>query len=202
MARERFTKSVTVIGKAEIETAKLEGRKMAALARSESGRAFDCEVIMPPVLPGDSVTGQAFEIQFDWKWSKKKQMANLANEFVFHAYVIGALDPALATVLSNIVQEHGLFEHSIGEFFLLYGRFEQRYGASKGTRALQVMKELVGGDAKYLKDYRYRGRLERVPLPYAVRNILAHKNNTNQLDSRGDDIRISIDLLKEWVQKA
>ena len=39
------------------------------------------------------------------------------------------------------------------------------------------------------------------PLPYAVRNILAHVgSNPNRLDRDGNDIRMSIDLLKTWIQ--
>ena len=62
------------------------------------------------------------------------------------------------------------------------------------------MKALVEGDKKYLKCYRERGKTCLYPLPYAVRNILAHSGNkSNTLDPEGKELQLSIELLRSWV---
>ena len=62
------------------------------------------------------------------------------------------------------------------------------------------MLALVNGDKKYMKCYKEYGESRLVPLPYAVRNILAHtRDNPNTLDMEGKDLRTSIELLQSWV---
>ena len=51
-----------------------------------------------------------------------------------------------------------------------------------------------------LKPYTERGTERLDPLPYAVRNILAHSGtNPNSLDPEGEELRKSIELLTIWV---
>ena len=104
-------------------------------------------------------------------------------------------------MLQAIIEGKGLFEHSIGEFFLLYGSFEQKYGVEgKGTRI--KMLNLIKDDQRYLKLYTERGQKRKDPLPYAVRNILSHAgHNPNTLDKKGNDLRTSVDLLRQWTGK-
>ena len=88
-------------------------------------------------------------------------------------------------------------EDNIGEFFLLYGRFEQKYGVSKG-KIRTKMKELIGGKEEFLKRNK---RGVKDPLPYVVRNFLAHVGtNPNTLDRDGEELRTSIKLLKSWLE--
>ena len=52
------------------------------------------------------------------------------------------------------------------------------------------------GEKKYLKPYQDHGNTLLYPLPYAVRNILAHSGyNPNKLDQNGHELRTSIELL-------
>ena len=91
--------------------------------------------------------------------------------------------------------------HGIGEFFLLYGKFEQKYSLSNGKETRARMENLVNEDTRYLKPYKERGKERLYPLPYAVRNILSHVgNNPNTLDQEGKDLKTSIELLKSWVE--
>ena len=110
---------------------------------------------------------------------------------------LGSLDPALHRILVSVIEEKGLYEDNIGEFFLLYGRFEQKYGVSKGKTGTK-MKELIGGKEEFLKRNK---RGVKDPLPYAVRNFLAHVGtNPNTLDRDGEELRTSIKLLKSWLE--
>ena len=60
------------------------------------------------------------------------------------------LTAALPTVLKAIIEGRGLYEYSIGEFFLLYGKFEQKHN-TQGWRTREKMEELVGGDNQHMK---------------------------------------------------
>ena len=89
---------------------------------------------------------------------------------------------------------------AIGEFFELYGRFEGKFQLKKPHDTRDKMASLVNGDVRYLKQYKDYGKWSSVPMPYAVRNILAHTGtNPNKLDPEGKEIRTSIDLLRSWV---
>ena len=127
-------------------------------------------------------------------------MVESAREMITNAYLIDSLDPAFPHVLGSIIEGKGLYEHSIGEFFELYGRFKEKYQLKKGSDTKDKMASLVKGDKRYLKQYKDRGKCYSVPMPYAVRNILAHAGtNPNTLDLEGKEIRTSIDLLRSWV---
>ena len=94
-----------------------------------------------------------------------------------------------------------MHEHSIGELFELYGKFEQKYNLSKGSETKKKMEQLIQGEQKFLKSYKEYGKEKPVPLPYAARNILAHQGkNPNKLDEDGKELRASIKLLKSWLE--
>ena len=58
----------------------------------------------------------------------------------------------------------------------------------------------MNGDKRFQKLYKEHGKWNYHPLPYAVRNILAHSGkNTNTLDEHGEELRSSIRLLRSWV---
>ena len=95
-----------------------------------------------------------------------------------------------------------MYEYGIGEFFFLYGRFEGHYGV-QGAATKDKMTSFIGGDIKQMRPYRERGQERMVPLPYAVRNILAHAaHNPNSLDAEGNDLRASVVLLRKWTRRS
>ncbi len=62
------------------------------------------------------------------------------------------------------------------------------------------MEALVSGDKRYMKPYTEHGQTRLDPLPYAVRNILSHVgSNPNTLDPKGNDLRTSVELLRQWT---
>lgn len=179
---------------------KASGMRMAKDMR-EQGHSFIVEILgTTEVRGGDSVPLRGTVISLDWKTAARLEMVESAREMITTAYKIDSLDPALPHVLGSIIEGKGLYEHSIGEFFELYGRFEEKYQLKKGSDTRNKMASLVRGDKRHLKQYKDRDKYKSVPLPYAVRNILAHTGtNPNKLDKDGVEIRTSIDLLKSWV---
>lgn len=165
------------------------------------GHKFLVEILGPrEVQGGDSVPLAGIQIQLDWKVETRIKLTEAANDMITNAYLIDCLDPALPAVLKSIIEGKGLYEHGIGEFFLLYGRFEQKHKLIKGTETRAKMLELLKGDKRFLKPYMERGKMRQDPLPYAVRNILSHMgNNPNTLDHQGGDLRTSVELLKSWT---
>ena len=140
-------------------------------------------------------------MELDWTIATRLEMVESARDMITSAYLIDSLDPAFPTVLASIIEGKGLYEHGVGEFFVLYGRFEERYGVFKQRAAKRKMMELVAGDRRHLRPYIERGKESLVPLPYAVRNILAHAGrNPNTLDPKGGELRAAIGLLWEWVE--
>ena len=178
-----------------------QGIQRAEVLRKE-GRKLDVMILAPrEVRGGDTVPLAGIITKPDWKIVAKHELADLATEFISKAYLIGLLDTALPTVMKSIIEEKGIYEYNIGEFFLFYGRFEQRYGLSKGKQTMEKMLELIGGEEKSLKVYVEHKKTLQYPLPYAVRNILSHiGNNPNSLTA--EELRDSVNLLKKWVGAA
>ena len=110
-----------------------EGLRMARKYRS-GGHHWHLENLsLPQVRGGDTVGLAVAKIDLNWKIATKIEMVKAARDIMGKSYTLGSLDPALQTILKSVIEEKGLYEHSIGEFFLLYGRFEQKYGVFKGT---------------------------------------------------------------------
>ena len=196
--------SVTVKPKDEwakmMAAVKEDGSRVAKCMR-EQGRRLEVGVLAPKYVQSeDTVPVSGVFIDLDWKIATKLEMVESARDMITKAYILSSLDPAFPTVLRSIIEGKGLYEHSIGEFFQLYGQFEGKYQLTKGRQTRDTMDALVNGDKKYLKLYQERGESRLYPLPYAVRNILAHTgHNPNMLDPEGKELRTAIELLRSWV---
>ncbi len=184
--------------------------KMAAVKKNGLRMAKDIGehnvpfVVKPLALKevqgGDTIPLSGVVIKLDWKIATKLEMVESARDMITNAYILDSLDPAFPTVLRSIIEGKSLYEYSIGEFFQLYGRFEGKHQLTKGRDTRRKMEALVNGDEKYLRRYQEYGKSFLYPLPFAVRNILAHTgHNPNTLDPEGKELRTSIELLKSWV---
>ncbi len=184
----------------KMSAVKENGLRMAKHMR-EQNKPFVVEILAPQeVKGGDTVPLSAVVIHLDWKIATRLKMVESARDLITNAYIVDSLDPVLPTVLKSIIEGKGLYAHSIGEFFQLYGKFEGKYHLTNGTDTKDKMESLVNGDARYLKPYKVYGKSHPYPLPYAVRNILAHTGqNPNTLDTEGKELRTSIELLRSWV---
>ena len=176
------------------------GNRMARRMR-EQDQQFILRVLAPKVmLSEDSVPLGGAVIDLDWKVATKLEMVKSARDMITNAYTLGSLDPGFPTILRSVIEGKGLYEHSVGEFFQLYGQFEGMHQLTRGSMTKAKMEDLIDGDERYVKCYRDRGKWHLYPLPYAVRNILAHTGqNPNTLDQDGKELRISIELLRSWV---
>ena len=166
---------------AKLGAFKVEGRR-AARRKANEGHVFEVAVLAPHEMRGgSSVPLSGAMLKLNWKLVKKREMVESAREFLSNAYICDSLDPALPFVLSSVIEERSLYAHSIGEFFLLYGRFQQKHQLKKGEDTETTMMTLIGGDQRYLKSYVERGKRRMVPLPYAVRNIFVpHRTQPQQ----------------------
>lgn len=162
---------------------------------------IDLILLGPREVKGkDTVPIRAVVTPLDSKTPMRKEMAELINDLITKSYWLGTFNSAILTALGAMLDGKGIFEYSIGEFFLLYGRFEQKYECD-GWQTRKKMRDLLGEDRKYFKRYKdRRGIICHDPLPYVVRNILAHKGRSpNTLDKENKEIKTSIMLLKQWV---
>ena len=186
----------------QISSIRKSGARKAREIRKQ-GHQFHVEILGPrEVQVRDSFPLAAVQIKLDWKIETRIKLVEAANDMIANAYLIDSLDPAFPVVLKSLIEGRGLYEHGIGEFFLLYGQFQEKHKLSKGTKTKDKMVELLKGDTRHLKPYWAHGKWSYEPLPYAVRNILSHLgSNPNNLDRQGNDLRTSIDLLKSWVAR-
>ena len=184
----------------KVSAIKEDGIRVAKHMR-EQGHRFIVKPLAPKEVRGGArVPLSGVVIKLDWKIATRLEMVESAMDMITKAYILDSLDPGFPTVLKSIIEGKGLYEHSMGEFFELYGTFEGKYQLTKGTETRDKMLALVNGDKRYLKSYQERGKSGLVPLPYAVRNILAHTgHNPNTLDKEGKELRTSIELLRSWV---
>ena len=92
------------------------------------GRAFDVQILAPREISSEhAVPLSAVTLKLDWKIAVRFEIVEYARDLITKAYMLNSLDPALPTVLAAAIEGRGLFEHNIGEFFLLYGKFEQKH---------------------------------------------------------------------------
>lgn len=163
---------------------------------------FDLVLLGPnEVKGGETAPIRAVIAPLDSKTPMRKKMAELMQEPITMSYKLGTLSDSVMIALESMINSRGMYEHSIGEFFLLYGKFEQKYQCDN-WKTKEKMDDLLGEDrSQYLKRYKDRKGIPRHhPLPYVVRNILAHNGrNPNRLDDKGQEIKTSIELLKKWV---
>ena len=182
----------------KISSIRKSGVRKAKELRKQ-GKKFHVEILGPrEVGERDTVPLTGITIKLDWKVETKLKMVESAKDMTTNACLLGSLDPAFPTVLKSIIEGKGLYEHGIGEFFLLYGKFEQKYQLDTGKKTRDKMLDLLKGKEQHLKAYIERGKTRLDPLPYAVKNIMSHVgNNPNKCEE--EELRTSIRLLKSWV---
>ena len=188
--------------KKKMSTLKKRGEQAVQRMKSQ-GRPFQARVLGPLEVPeerskSEGYTLVAVTIDRDWKLPTKLAMVRDANNLLTNAYKIGVLDNALPIALGAAIEGKGLYQYSIGEFFMLYGRFEQKYEVRTDSQVEARMNDLLQGNEQNLKDYVRGGKTTRVPLPYAVRNILAHVGH-NPNKATVEELRKAVELLKSWV---
>ena len=180
-----------------------EGLRMAKQLKDE-GQPVKWAILAPrEVKGGDTIPLAGVALPLDWKIAKRLEMVEIARDLITNAYTIDSLDSMLPIALGSIIEGKGLYKYSVGELFELYGQFQGKYQLRNDKQTKAKMRALINGDRKYLKPIKARNNRNKVelhPLPFAVRNILAHSGtNTNRVDQKGEELKTSIELLRSWV---
>ncbi len=183
----------------KVDVVRQRGERFAREMRSQ-GKPFKAAILGPKEVPKDAeFTLQAVVIQLDWKAATKLELVEDANNFLTKARQVDIFHPDLLAALKSVLEEEPLPMHSIGEFFILYGRFEQKYELSKSERTRDKMEELMKGGEVHRKEYEEDGKNKNAPLPYVARNILAHiGTNPNTLLVK--ELDLAKNLLEAWLR--
>ena len=137
-------------------------------------------------------------IQHDWKAVTKLEMVEDANNFLTKARQVDILHPDLLGALRSVLEEEALPMYSIGEFFILYGRFQQEYGLSTSKETKNKMEELMKGGEVHRKEYKEDGENKTAPLPYFARNFLAHLG-TDKNKLPPEELDLAKKMLAAWL---
>ena len=126
-------------------------------------------------------------------------MVEDAKNFLTKAYQVDIFHPDLLAALKSVLEEEPLPMHSIGEFFILYGRFEQKYELSTSKETRNKMEELMKGGEVHRKEYKEDGQNKTAPLPYFARNFLAHLGtDKNKLPVK--ELDLAKKMLAAWLR--
>ena len=146
---------------------------------------------------------QLVEIPRNGQQGGKLKLVRLCNDALYQAYKLDLPIAGVPRVLASMVQGNGVYLDSIGEFFELYGRFEQMLGLTDDYKQEQVKDEMqsrLGDDAvQHSREYVRGGSTSLTPLPLYVRNVLAHQGTNSANSLRDGDVSTAIRLLKEWL---
>ena len=116
----------------------------------------------------------------------KLVMVQMAKDIQTQSLKINGYDPALSYAIRAAIQGEPPLFHWLGEFFQNYGMFQAKYGVFKTKETRDKLTEMLGDTSDAWYDGYLDGRKpdpqpERVPLPLAVRNILAHPEHKNDV---------------------
>lgn len=182
----------------KVAVVRRKGEPFAREMRSQ-GKSFAPAILGPKEFPaGAEVTLYLVEIQLDWKAATKLEMVKDANNFLTKARQIDIFHPDVLAALRSVLEENPLPMHSIGEFFILYGRFEQKYGLSTSRRTKNKMEELMKGGEVHRKEYEEDGQNKTAPLPYFARNFLAHIG-TDKNRLLVEELDLAKKMLAAWL---
>ena len=163
----------------------------------ENGSSLGLGILGPKLAPGGEppVNFRAVALSFDSNLLYRQKMFSLAKEIVTEDFLLNEQsNPILTEILADVVAGEPLYDFSVAELFELYGELVNQIPEDKKKRQLnmwingrgfkrKVQGKLLGDSftAKYHSYSRngYNNIATRVPLPFAVRNTLAHQGGSN-----------------------
>ena len=185
---------------------------------SESGGKEHPGPIRRAVGPQDPKTGKfvmqvgkyveikLVEIPRDGQQGGKLKLVKLSNDLLLQAHKVGVPIAGVAGVLGSMIEMRGIYLDSVGEFFQLYGRFEQMLGLAddyKQSKIEHEMKNRLGDDVtQHTREYIRSGKKSLTPIPLYVRNVLAHQGTNPENSLVDGDLQTTIRLLKDWLRKS
>ena len=103
-----------------------------------------------------------------------------------------------------MVEEKGLYLDSVGEFFQLFGRFEQMLGLGDNYHQSEIRREMESrlgrGSDEHYREYMRDGSKILIPLPLYVRNVVAHQGTNRENGLADGDVTTAIRQLKGWLR--
>lgn len=139
----------------------------------------------------------------DPQLNDKLVMVQMAKDVLTQALRIGGYDPALSLAIRAAIQGEPPVFHWLGEFFQNWGTFQAKCGVFKTKETRDKLTELLVSHAddawynNYLDGRKTSPVPEKVPLPFAVRNVLAHPDHRNSVTYA--QIRRATEILVELV---
>ena len=163
----------------------------------ENGRSLGLGILGPKLVPGGEppVTFRPVALSFDSTLLYRQKMLSLAKEIVTEDFLLNEQSsPILIEILADVVAGETLYDFSVAELFELYGELVNHFPEDKKKRQLniwingkgfkcKVEGRLLGNSftAEYHSYSRngYNNVATSVPLPFALRNTLAHQGGSN-----------------------
>ena len=140
----------------------------------------------------------------DPRLDDKLVMVQMAKDIMTQALAIDGYDPALSLAIRAAIQSEPPVFHWLGELFQNYGMFQEKhkvYGTEETRKKLEcLLRQGECADDAWYDDYRGRGTQRRVPLPFAVRNMLAHPDIEGEITYA--QIKLAIEILADLVRGA
>ena len=163
----------------------------------ENGHSLGLGIMGPKLVPGGepSVLLRAIALSFDKTLLHRQKMLSLAQDILTEDFLLNERsNPILTEILSDIVSGEPLYDFSVAELFELYGELVNslpeidkkkqlnKWINDRGFRS-KASGALLGNSftAQYHSYSRsgYNAAATPVPLPFAVRNTLAHREASN-----------------------
>lgn len=163
----------------------------------EKGRSLGLAILGPKLIPGGEqpVAFRAVTLSFDDRILYRQKMFSLAQDILTEDFLLNERsNPILTEILDNVISGESLYDFSVAELFELYGELVNHLPEEKKKQQLsswidgkgfkrKVKGELMGNSftVKYHSYSRngYGAVAKSVPLPFAVRNTLAHQEASN-----------------------
>ncbi len=169
------------------------------LREYEAGNCAGLGILGPTIIPGGGppIPLREVTLSLDQNLLYRQRMLSLAQDILTEDFLINEQpNPILTQVLSDIVAGESLYDSSIGELFELYGELVNhlpeddkkkklnKWINSKGFKE-KYSDSLLGEDKSFTAPYYsyskngYSAQPKSVPLPFAIRNALAHQEARN-----------------------
>ena len=163
----------------------------------ESGSSLGLGMLGPTLVPGGEppVIFRTVALSFDKTLLYRQKMLSLAKEIVLEDFLLNEQsNPILTEILADMIAGEPLYDFSVAELFELYGELVNHIPEDKKKRQLnmwinskgfkfKVERKLLGSSltARYHSYSRngYNNVATCFPLPFAVRNTLAHQGGAN-----------------------
>ena len=163
----------------------------------DNGRSLGLGILGPNLVPGGEppVTLQAVTLSFDQTLLHRQKILSLAQDILTEDFLLNERpNPILTQILSDAISGEPLYDFSVAELFELYGELVNHLAEGYKKKQLnkwindksfksKVSGALLGNSftTQYYSYSRngYSTTSKPAPLPFAIRNTLAHQEVSN-----------------------